>query len=58
MEVQQLNRVENMGTKGEIACYEQFLLLSPSFQTAVCCIGVRKRLYEGKISLIVNQSDT
>ena len=34
--------------KGEITCFEQFLLLSVCFQNAVCCRGVRKRLYEGK----------
>ena len=32
MKVKQLNRVENMVTKGEIANYEQFLLLSQGFQ--------------------------
>ena len=42
------NRVENMVTKGEIACFEQFLFLSPCFQKAVCCRGIRKPLYEGK----------
>ena len=34
--------------KGEIARFEQFLLLSLCFQKAVCSRGVRKRLYEGK----------
>ena len=49
--------------KGEIACFEQFLLwskietarfehffllLSLCFQKTICCRGVRKRLYEGK----------
>ena len=48
MKVQLLNRVENMVTKGEIACFEQFFLLSPCFQEAVCCRGIRKLLYEGK----------
>ena len=37
-----------MVTEGEIARFEQFLLLLPCFQKAVCCRGVRKRLYEGK----------
>ena len=41
-------KVENIVAKGEIACFEQFLLLSLCFQKAVCCRGVRKRLYEGK----------
>ena len=38
-------------TKGEIARFVQFLLLSlcfETFQIAVCCRGVRKRLYDGK----------
>ena len=35
-------------SKGEIPRFEQFLLLSLCFQTAVCCRGVRKRLYQGK----------
>ena len=30
--------------KGEIACFEQFHLLSLCFQKAICCRGVRKRL--------------
>ena len=34
--------------KGEIARFEQFLLLSLCFQKAVCCRGVRKRLNVGK----------
>ena len=38
-------KVENIVTKGEIARYEQFLLMSLCFQKAVCCRGVRKRLY-------------
>ena len=36
-------KVENIVAKGEIARFEQFLLLSLCFQK-----GVRKRLYEGK----------
>ena len=38
-------KVENIMAKGEIACFDQFLLLSLCFQKAVCCRGVRKRLY-------------
>ena len=41
-------KVENMLANGEIARSVQFLLLSLCFQKAVCCRGVRKRLYEGK----------
>ena len=41
-------KVEDIVEKEEIACFEQFLLLSLCFQKAVCCRGVRKRLYEGK----------
>ena len=41
-------KVENIVAKGEIAHFEQFLLLSLCFQKAICCRGVRKRLYEGK----------
>ena len=41
-------KVENIVAKGEIARFVQFLLLSLCFQKAVCCRGVRKRLYEGK----------
>ena len=41
-------KVENIVTKGEIARFVQFLLLLLYFQKAVCCRGVRKRLYEGK----------
>ena len=41
-------KVENIVAKGEIARFVQFLLLSLCFQIAVCCRGVRKRLYEGK----------
>ena len=41
-------KVENIVTKGEIARFVQFLLLLLCFQKAVCCRGVRKRLYEGK----------
>ena len=40
-------KVENIVAKGEIACFEQFLLLSLYFQNTVCCRSVRKRLYEG-----------
>ena len=37
--------------KGEIiACFEQFLFLSLCFQKAICCRGVRKRLYEGSVN--------
>ena len=39
---------ENIVSKVEISCFEQFLLLSLCFQKAICCRGVRKRLYEGK----------
>ena len=38
----------NIVSKGEIARFEQFLLLSLYFQKAACYRGVRKRLYEGK----------
>ena len=48
MKVLLMHRVENMVTKGEITCFEQFLLLLPCFQKAVCYRGIRKRLYEGK----------
>ena len=41
-------KVENIVAKGEIACFEQFLLLSLCFQKAFCCRGVRKHLNEGK----------
>ena len=41
-------KVENILAKGEMARFEQFLLLSLCFQKAFCCRGVRKRLYEGK----------
>ena len=41
-------KVENIVAKGEIARFEQFLLFSLCFQNAVCCRGVRKRLFEGK----------
>ena len=41
-------KVENIVAKGEIARFEQFLLLSLCFQKAVCCKGVRKRLHKGK----------
>ena len=34
--------------KGEIARFEQFLLLSLCFQKACCCRGVRKHLYGGE----------
>ena len=41
-------KVENIVSKGEIARFEHFLLLSLCFQKVVCSRGVRKRLYEGK----------
>ena len=41
-------KVENIVAKGEIARSVQVLLLLLCFQKAVCCRGVRKRLYEGK----------
>ena len=41
-------KVENIVAKREIARFEQFLLLSLCFQKAVCCRGIRKRLYGGK----------
>ena len=41
-------KVQNIVAKGEIARFEQFLLLSVCFQKVVCCRGTRKRLYEGK----------
>ena len=40
-------KVENIVAKGEIARFEQFLLLSLCFPKAVCCRGIRKHLYEG-----------
>ena len=40
-------KVENIMARGEIAHFEQFLLLSQCFQKAVGCKGVRKCLYEG-----------
>ena len=40
--------MENIVAKGEIACFEQFLLLALCFPKAVCCRGVRKPLYEEK----------
>ena len=43
---------ENIVAKGEIARFVQFLLLSLCFQKAVCCRGVRKRLYEGKVKSV------
>ena len=39
---------ENIVAKGEIDCFEQFLILSHCFIKVVCCRGVRKCLYEGK----------
>ena len=36
---------ENIVAKGEIACFEQFLLLSLCFQKVVCCRGVRKHIH-------------
>ena len=44
-------KVENIVAKGEIARFEPFLLLSLCVQRAVCCRGVRKRLYEGRFKL-------
>ena len=44
-------KVENIVAKGEIARFVQFLLLSLCFQKAVCCRGVRKRLYEKLVGL-------
>ena len=41
-------KVENIVVKGEIARFEQFLLLSLCFQKPICCRGLRKRLHEGK----------
>ena len=41
-------KLENIVAKGEIARFEQFLLMSLCFQKAVCCRDVRKCLYEGK----------
>ena len=38
-----MKKVENIVAKGEIARFEQFLLLSLCFQKAVCCKGFRKR---------------
>ena len=43
--------------KGEIACFEQFLLLALCFQKAVCCRGVRKRLYEGRVNPLLYTED-
>ena len=40
-------KVENILGRGEIARFEQFLLLSLCFQKAVYSRDVRKRLYEG-----------
>ena len=40
--------VENITAKGEIACFEQFILLSLCFQKAVCCKGTKKHIYKGK----------
>ena len=37
-------KVKNIVVKGEIACFEQFVLLSLCFQKAVCCSGVGGRL--------------
>ena len=42
-----------MLTKVEIARFEQFLLLSTCFQKAVCCSGIRKRLYEGNVTKLI-----
>ena len=40
-------KVINIVAKGEIACFEQFLLLSICFEKAVCCRSVRKCLSWG-----------
>ena len=34
-----MNKMKNIVAKWEIACFEQFLLLSLCFQKAVCCRG-------------------
>ena len=44
-------------TKGEIARFVQFLLLLLCFRKAVCCRGVRKRLYEGKVNINCNVTE-
>ena len=41
-------KLENIVAKGEIARFEQFLLLSLCFQKAVCCRGVPKVTIWGK----------
>ena len=46
MNVLLLNIVENMMTQGEIARFEQFLLLSTCFQKAVCAL-----IDEGQLSM-------
>ena len=44
-------KVENIVAKGEIACFEQFLLLSLCFQKAVCCRDVKKRLLRERVNV-------
>ena len=41
-------RVENTVRKGEIACFEQFLLFSPSFQQDLYCRHEKTRACLGK----------
>ena len=41
-------KMENIVAKGEIARFEQFILLTLCFKKAVCCRGIRKHIYEGK----------
>ena len=53
MNDQLLNQIENIGTKGEIAYKEQFLLLSQCFQNAVCC-----RFFVGEKRLSLKLPDT
>ena len=43
-----MTKLGNIVAKGEMARFEQFLLLSPCFQKAIGCRGVRKLLYGGK----------
>ena len=52
----QLNRIENMVTKGEIACFEQFSLLSPCFQKTSAAevsesVYIRERVKKNKICI-------
>ena len=46
MKEQLLNKVEIIVVKGDIAHYEQFLLLPQCILKVICCIGVGKRLFE------------